>query len=549
MVCEPHSPTPLEHSLALGAQVCHRSGEQARQQHGQFLTPAPLARFMAQHAGALPDGAHILDPAVGSATLLCAIIEQVVAAGTCRELFVDGFDIDPRMCQAARAALAAACDAAQQHGVHVHARIIETDFIRHALAAYQLALAPAATSNGIAPDLRYDYIIANPPYFKLPSQDPRAKMAARLMHGSSNIYVLFLSLAARLLAPQGKACFLMPRSFCSGAYFSKFRQHFLAAVTPLAVHVFESRSSAFQSDAVLQENVILTFRPRLATEQSHPEATSPPVTISASQGSADIAQSHARAVPYPLFAGRQAHNPFLRLPISDLDEAILRIVDSWDGSLASYNLAISTGPVVPFRALPLLTDTAAVMRGEAVPLLWMHNVAPSQLIWPATRGNKPQGLLLTDAAQRLLVPASNYVLLRRFSAKEDARRLIAAPFLRSSYAYEWVGLENHLNYIYGYRRRLDPAEVYGLAALLNSALLDRYFRIISGTTQVNATELRALPLPPLEVIRAIGEQVAVEMDTQRGAALDTDGIVSNILRSTDALFAELSGFAAVPLRK
>ena len=42
--------------------------------------------------------------------------------------------------------------------------------------------------------------------------------------------------------------------------------------------------------------------------------------------------------------------------------------------------------------------------------------------------------------------------------------------------------------------------------MLNSHLIDAWFRSTNGNTQVSATELRAMPLPPLEAIHAIGRE-------------------------------------------
>ncbi len=66
-------------------------------------------------------------------------------------------------------------------------------------------------------------------------------------------------------------------------------------------------------------------------------------------------------------------------------------------------------------------------------------------------------------------------------------------------------MENHLNYIHRPNGEMTDAETWGLAGLLNSTLLDDYFRTLSGSTQVNAAEIRAMPLPDLEAIRELGD--------------------------------------------
>ena len=52
----------------------------------------------------------------------------------------------------------------------------------------------------------------------------------------------------------------------------------------------------------------------------------------------------------------------------------------------------------------------------------------------------------------------------------------------------------------------------GICALLNSSLFDSYFRIFNGNVNVSATELREIPLPPLEAIKEIGNSIILSND-------------------------------------
>ena len=113
---------------------------------------------------------------------------------------------------------------------------------------------------------------------------------------------------------------------------------------------------------------------------------------------------------------------------------------------------------------------------------------------------------MCSGSQSLLLPNKNYVLLRRFSSKDDKSRLIASPYFAKLQDGEFVGVENKVNYIYRPKGELEQNEVIGLAAILNSRLFDNYFRIFNGNVNVSATELREMPLPPLEIIKQIGDQ-------------------------------------------
>jgi len=214
---------------------------------------------------------------------------------------------------------------------------------------------------------------------------------------------------------------------------------------------------------------------------------------------------------------RSTGDSIIRVPASEEDFAILEAVESWPDRFSDLGLRVSTGPVVTFRAreflLHDLNDT------NAAPLLSTFNVKPFETLWPTAHKKHPNAFKVCTASMKLLLPAQNYVLLRRFSAKEERRRLTASCFIGAFQAGPYVALENHLNYVYHPKRPLSLDETYGLAALFNSALLDRYFRTISGNTQVNATELRTMPLPALKTIAAIGRKVQA-LSVLRGNAVE-----------------------------
>lgn len=522
----------VEHSARLGQSVLARVAEARRKQFGQFLTPPAVARFMAGQLGPIHDGSRILDPAIGSGTLACAVIERLLAEQTANEIWIEGYEVDAPLAAAALEVLQLAAAHAASHGITLHVRVHAADFILTRVVAKQPSLFAGEADKRPGAERGYDFVIANPPYFKLRADDPRVAAAAGQLAGHTNIYTLFMALTLKLLAPHGRSCFVVPRSFCSGAYFAPFRRDFLQQALPVAVHLFASREDAFKQDAVLQENVIFTFQ-RNPSQFRWAEA-SWPVRISTSRGMGDLAAGvSARDIAGSLFAGERNQRLFFRLPTGELDETLVESVDRWTGSLRQYGWKISTGPVVAFRAAAWLTDPTAVAARAAVPLLWMQNVKRQQIEWPLPNEVKPQAMRVDSDSLPLVVPLANYVLLRRFSAKEEARRLVAAPLLAAGWPTEQLGLENHLNYIYAQSTMLTEDEAIGLSAILNCSVLDRYFRIVNGNTQVNAEELWAMPLPPLIVIRHVGQ--VIKNQSQSGTFSDIDALVTVTLQGEGLL--------------
>ena len=308
-----------------------------------------------------------------------------------------------------------------------------------------------------------------------------------------------MAIAAATLAPAGRLAFIVPRSFASGPYFKLFRERFFAEVRPDSLHVFRSRTDAFADDAVLQENVIFvaTKAPLWARQAA---ASKLWFVVSASRGVSDLLTPEVFRLPMNEVLDLESKDKVLCMPSTQEEVLVFHRLKHWTGSLHRYGWDISTGPVVPFRATDVIVNVPAA---DAIPLLWMQNVQAMQTTWPVAT-HKAQYMPDCPESAALVLANKSYVLMRRFSPKEQDRRLMVAPLLADDLPTARVGLENHLNYIHKPKGALSGDEVYGLAALLNSRLIDTWFRSMNGNTQVCATELRAMPLPPLGAIRAIG---------------------------------------------
>ena len=84
----------------------------------------------------------------------------------------------------------------------------------------------------------------------------------------------------------------------------------------------------------------------------------------------------------------------------------------------------------------------------------------------------------------------------------------------STLSYSEIGIENHLNYLHmnGSGLPLDLAK--GLAIYLNSSFADQYFRLFSGHTQVNASDLRSMKYPNSDALVRFGKGIDDTLPSQ-----------------------------------
>jgi hypothetical protein len=105
-----------------------------------------------------------------------------------------------------------------------------------------------------------------------------------------------------------------------------------------------------------------------------------------------------------------------------------------------------------------------------------------------------------------LYPRGYYCVVRRFSSKEEKRRIVASVVDPGAFGDTPVlGFENHLNLFHENKRGLPQALARGLAVFLNTTAVDESFRRFNGHTQVNATDLKLMKYPSRASLIELGE--------------------------------------------
>lgn len=502
----------LVHALDLQVKYERLTGLDDRKRKGQFFTPPQVCQFMAGlFSLKRPTGFRLLDPGAGIGSLTAAVCDRFLRLRSPRNLEIHLFENDPEVLPFLRKMMERCSEMLGEHGHSMSYEIHAKDFILDAAATI---FGPPSLFCDPYELGEFDGAIMNPPYFKVNKASSYARVMDDVVHGQPNIYAFFLAAAARMLRPDGELVAITPRSFCNGLYFRGFRHWFFENMALDRIHLFESRTETFRD--VLQESLI-TASHRLGK-------VSMDVTISTSRG-LNAHAANVTTLPITTVVDDSCGHANIRIPASVEDQAIAGIVESWPHRFQELGLRISTGPVVMFRATEFLLHRPGGKNSTC--LLTAFNVKRFRTEWPLVRNEHPTAFKVCTGSRRLLVPTQNYVLLRRFSAKEERRRLTASCLLAPEVAEPFVAIENHLNYVYHADRELSLDEVYGLAALFNSALLDRYFRVISGNTQVNATEIRSMKFPPLATVAYIGHKV------RELVSLDSNVVELIVLRELD----------------
>lgn len=473
-----------------------RLDSKQRAELGQFFTPPTVARLMASMFESRASSVRLLDAGAGVGSLSAAFVSQVLGwKNPPQEISVTAYEIDPNLSEYLETIFSSCRKTCERKGTSFTTEIFLEDFIDIGSRVLQGKLVSLRQQN-------FNYAILNPPYRKINSESATRHRLRGVGIETSNLYAAFMSIAVRMLEPGGELVSITPRSFCNGPYFRSFRKFLLETMTIKRVHLFDSRESAFRDDEILQENIIVHAVKKDVRKNGYSRKVSK-VIISSSTG-ADSSDIISREVTPEQLVRPDDPHLFIHLVPDELGQDVAERMRTLDASLADLELNVSTGRVVDFRAAAFLR---AQPGKDTAPLIYPTHLNRGVVTWPKLNSRKPNAIQVAPETDHLLVPAGVYVLVKRFTAKEERRRIVAAIYDPARLKAARVGFENHLNYYHANGNGCGPTLARGLAAFLNSSIVDSYFRQFNGHTQVNATDLRSIKYPTRASLEALGAKV------------------------------------------
>jgi len=460
-----------------------------RKKYGQFFTGKETAEYMASLFDLdTPNIANkrkltILDPGAGTGILSIALIERLESYEYIKCIELTCYETDEKVLDILRENLEFT---KQRSRIVINYKIITENYITSQSNDFN--------HNNLLEDKeskKFDLIIGNPPYMKIGKDAPEALTMPEVCYGAPNMYFLFTAMSLFNLKADSEMVYIIPRSWTSGAYFKRFRKYLFKHGVLTNIHLFISRNKVFNNEDVLQETIIIKVK---KTTEKLEE-----IIISSSNSSNDFDDVTYLNVPYDLVISGEEYYVYLVTTEAEVD--VLEALNKWTDTLPSLGLKMKTGLTVDFRNREVLRDEP---EEGTMPFFYSQHIKDGKIQFPIGK----EGEYILTSKEGLLQLNKNYLFIKRFTAKEEKRRLQCGIYLASEYnEYEKISTHNKINFIDKKDGSMSKELVYGLYVIFNSRIYDIYYRILNGSTQVNSTEVNNMPMPPINIIEEMGREL------------------------------------------
>jgi adenine-specific DNA-methyltransferase len=466
-------------------------GDKARSDQALYFTPPKLADRVIDNLvarGASLTNHHWHDPACGGAAFLVPIAKRMAI-----ELKRAGLPSIAILKKIEK----------QISGTDLNETLlgISTQFLLMALSEHIVASGFTPTfslskGDGLLDDKgggqKVDVVACNPPYRKLDAAETKKYAASfgAVIRNQPNIYGLFIRKTMDMVSSGGLIGLLTPTSFLSGSSFSKLRSSIVQNSDVLQIDMLSKRSSMFI--AVEQEAAIMVLQSKLstgrvATAVDLRRENLAEICVLSPNGSyhhVGKCKLSVNGMPWPI-------------PRSESDAALLLASQKWSCRLCDYGYFPKVGHLVAYRderrrfvKRPKHKDSSYI-----VPIVWAGDITRTG--FEHGRDHKLDRtdyfVEVSDPYHASVIRAPS-VILQRVTSSDQAHRLIACAVPSKWQATEGGFVaENHVIALVATDMSTWSPQI--MADLVNSEVINRLYRAISGATNVAVGEINELPLP------------------------------------------------------
>ena len=452
---------------------------------GRLFTKKESAKIMASKFSLDVEKSSytILDPGAGTGILTAALVERICKeAPLCKQIFVTCYENNSDFADMLEDNLERIRKKCRHdYDVRLFASVYRENYLTESKNHYTV------TFFDTVPD-KYDLIICSPPTELYEKDSDEALTTGGVTQLKFAAPDLFLSQASKHLEPSGELGIMLPVSYATASGVAPLRLEIAKALSLEALHLFIGKQKNLKRAVPLKKNFIVAYKnaPKNST-----------VAISSSEDNgANI--TNLPSLAYDFIVDEESGA--LTLPKSVEDTMIVEHISKLPETLSSLGLKMSTGLIIDSKCEGMIFSE----RSEGtIPLIRQNAIRNGIIAFPS----KISGQYLAPVKSSLMQKNKNMIIIKRIPAKSDARFINSAIYLAAQMPKEtYISTHNKVNFIDTQNKDAEmcPRLVFGLFALLNSTIYDRYLSIVSKSKQINAKEFKTLPLPSRNIIESIG---------------------------------------------
>ena len=466
---------------------------------GRLFTKKDTARLMASMLN-LEEGKAaytLLDPGAGTGILAAAAIEEICKrVPSCKQIFVTCYENSPEFLPMLHDNLERIRKKCRHdYDVRLYVTVYEENYLTDSKNHYTVSFFDTVSED------KFDIILCSPPTELIDKGSGEALAVGGVSQLKINAAFLFALLASRHLEQRGQLVIILPTTVASASQLTSYRKEMAKSLALGKIHLFIAKQKNKKRAVPLKKSLILAY-----TKGEKPKTVS--ISTSTDSGK-DITQLGPLAYDFVV----DAEDGSLTLPKSPEDTKIVQYVSSFPETLTGLGLKMSTGLIIDSRCEGLLFNDEVK---ATVPLIRPSHIKNGQIGFPS----QVKKQYIAPISPKLVQKNKNMIIIKRVPAAGDERFVSSAIYMAAQLpAYRYISTHNKINFIDTKDKNAEicPRLAFGLFALLNSTIYDRYISIVSKSKQINSKEMRSLPLPPRNIIENIGMRLMALRQTNVNA--------------------------------